>query len=45
MSLGWVKLKIFYRLQEISLGWLKLKKFYRAGKMSGGFGETSYYHL
>ena len=52
MSLGWVKLEIFYRLGEMSLGWVKLKIVYRLGEMSlggvklkivyrlGGFGET-----
>ena len=46
MSLGWIKLKIVYRLGEMSLGWVKLKsKFYRLKEISGGFGETSYNQL
>ena len=45
MSQGWVKLKVVYRLGEISLGWVKVKKIYRPEEMSGEFGETSYNQL
>ena len=47
MSLGWVKLKIFFiDLQKCQEGLVKLVMIsYRLGEKFGGLGETSYDQL